>query len=270
MIVYDMPDAEYHRRPELSSTGVRRLLDAPARFRHWADNPQSPKAAFDLGSAVHTKVLGTGSSVVVYPDEHLTPSGNVSTKAATVEWEQQQRANGLIPITAADQRRVDGMAEAVLAHPDARPILERIHGREVTFIADVDGVPCRARFDIYEAGEAADLKSASDASPSGFNRSVAKWGYHLQRRWYDDVHHAETGNRLTGFPLIVVETTAPHLVGVYDLDWMYDDKAAQKCRDARTRYRECVTTGAWPGYGRATLTAPTWLVYEDADEEITV
>jgi hypothetical protein len=270
VIVHDMSDAEYHSRSELSSTGARRLLDSPARFRYWADHPQPTKAAFDLGTAVHAKILGVGAPIVLYPEEHLTPSGNVSTKAATVAWEAEQRAQGVTPIGRADAARVDAMAEAVLADDEARPILERVTGREVTIIQEIDGVPVRARFDIYGDGEAADLKTGRNASPQAFNRSVSTFGYHLQRRWYDDTHAAETGSRLTAFPLIVVESAPPHLVGVYDLDLMYHDKAGEDCQKARRRYRECVERGRWPGYGRATLTAPPWVVYDDETEEIQV
>lgn len=266
MIDYELPEADYHSRPELSSTGARRLLDSPARFRYWADHPQPGKASFDLGSAAHSKVLGVGANTILYPDEHLTPSGNVSTKAATVEWAREQRTDGLIPITQSDADQVDAMAEAVLADPDARAILERIEGREVSVITDVDGVPSRARFDLYDGVEAADLKTARNASPKGFNGSVGNYGYHIQQRWYDDAHHAETGSRLASFKFIVVESAPPHLVGVYDLDFMWADIAERQTKKAREWYRECTEAGVWPGYGSATLTAPTWAVF-DADEE---
>lgn len=261
-----MPEREYHSRGELSSTGARRLLDSPARFRYWEDHSQPAKAAFDLGSAAHTKILGVGANTVEYPAEHLTPSGNASTKAATVAWEQEQRAAGLIPISTGDARKVDAMAEAVLADADAKAILERIAGREVTIIQEIDGVPVRARFDIYGDGEAADLKTGRDASPGGFNRAVGGHGYHIQRRWYDDAHKAETGEWLSSFPLIVVESAPPHLVGVYDLDVTYDDTAGDDCEKARRIYRACIESGTWPAYGRRTLTAPTWVMF-DADDE---
>jgi len=270
MIVRDMHEETYHSRPELSSTQARLLLKSAALFRYAMDHPRSPKRVFDVGSAAHTKILGEGSNVIEYPEEHLTPSGNVSTKGATLAWAEEKRAEGLIPVSPADVADVNGMAEAVLAHPDSRPILERLTQREVTIIQEIDGVPVRARFDLYGAGEAADLKSGRDASPSGFNRSIARYGYFVQRRWYDDTNHAETGDRLHAFPLIIVESTAPYLVGVYDLDFMYDERAGEKCREARRRYRECTETGIWPGYARTTLTAPSWVIYEDADEEIQV
>lgn len=270
MIAYDMPDAAYHSRSELSSTGARKLLDSPARFRYWADHTQPSKPSFDLGTATHSKILGTPANTILYPEEHLTVSGNVSTKAATVEWEREQRAQGLIPISRNDANRVDAMAEAVLADPDARTILEQVAGREVTIITNVDGVPTRARFDIYDGENAADLKTARDASPSGFNRAVGQHGYHIQEAWYTEAHKAETSRPLQSFRFVVVESAAPHLVGVYDLNLMWAELAERRTAQARRTYLECVESGVWPGYGTATLVAPTWAVYEGEDEEIRV
>src|SRR5690606_8673255 len=171
---------------------------------------------------------------------------------------------------AAQAAQVDGMAEAVLADLDARAVLEGIAGREVSIITEVEGVPVRARFDLYDGVDAADLKSSRDASPKGFNRSVGSYGYHVQKRWYDDAHTAETGNPLRSFKFIAVESTAPYLVGVYDLDVMWDDVAAGATQKARSLYRECAETGVWPGYGAQTLTAPTWAVFDADAEEMRV
>lgn len=269
-IIYDLDEREYHADPALSSTGARRLLESPAKFRYSLDHPQPHKDAFDLGTAVHTKVLGVGANVITYPEEHLTPSGAVSTKAATVEWAEEQRANGLVVIGAAQAAQVNGMSEAVLAHPEARSFLEAISGREVSIFAEIDGVPMRARFDIYDGTNSGDFKSARDASPRGFNTSVGRYGYNIQEQWYRDVNTAATGRELETFKFIVAETTAPYLVGVYDLDFMWEDLAKERTKRARELYRACTETNTWPGYASATLTPPTWAVYENEEEEVVI
>ena len=271
MTIYEgMSDEAYHSRKELSSTGARRLLDSPARFRWFEDNPQPPKTSFDVGHAAHTKILGTGAEVIEYPEEFLTASGNASTSKAAKEWEALVRTEGLTPIAPQVARQVDGMAEAVLADPDARQILETITGREVTIVNEIDGVPVRARFDIYDGLRAADLKTTTDASPRAFNRDIGKWGYHVQYAWYSDAHAAETGYQLQSWEFIVVEKTAPHLVGVYDLDHMWREKGHEKAIEARITWKQCVRSNVWPSYGRSTLVAPTWVMYEGEETEIQV
>jgi hypothetical protein len=269
-IIQDLPDHLYHSHPALSSTGVRKLLEAPAIYRHYMDTTQPGKRAFDVGHVAHAKVLGVGTGVIEYPPEHLTPGGNVSTKKATEEWAAEQRSKGLAPVSPGDVGRVDAMAEAILANTDARKVLETVAGREVSLFTTIDDVPMRARFDIYDGINAGDLKTARDASPKGFNAAVGRLGYHIQDRWYAEAHTAITGTELESFRFIVVESAAPFLVGVYDLDFMWEDLAKERTARARDLYRQCTTTDTWPGYSSGTLTPPTWAVYENEEQEIQV
>lgn len=269
-LVHGMTDVEYHARPELSSTDVRRILDSPARFR-WDREHRRESVAFDVGHAVHAKVLGTGPTVIPCPDEHLTPSGNVSTKAATVAWLAEQRAAGLVPIGPADAARIDAMVEAVLAHKGARRILEQPDARpEVSaFATDPDtGVACRARFDLL-ATTAADVKAtAGTASPAGFGRDAAKYGYPVQEAHYLDVHEWATGER-PPLVFIVVEKAPPHLVAVHQLDDVTRLIARDLAARARATYAECTATDTWPGYGDDTLTPqiPGWWIYQADDDQ---
>lgn len=248
MIIHDMPDAEYHSRPELSSTGARLLLDSPARFRHATDNPRPGKRDYDIGHAAHTKVLGVGSGVVGYPEEHLTPSGNVSTKAATLAWADEQRAAGLVPVSPADVATVDAMAEAVLAHPRARELFEAEGDREVSVFNDVEGVASRARLDALTGNTGIDLKTTrKTADADGFARESADFGYFTQEAWYRDTLAAE-GVELERFVFVVVEKAAPHLVGVNEHDVIFQQMGKAAAAEARARYRRGVITGEWPGY----------------------
>lgn len=271
-IVHGMPDAEYHGGPELSSTGVRSLLPeykgSPKKFQ-WALSHRRESRAFDVGHAVHAKVLGVGAGIVAYPVEHLTASGNVSTKAATVEWESEQRGNGLTPVSPEEISRVDAMSEAVLHHDTARPLFEVAEFREVSVFADVDGVTCRARFDAL-SGETkrgvigVDLKSGDDATKTGFERTVAKWGYDVQNAHYDDVYTASEGRPVDEFYFVVMERTGPFEVGVFLLPESWRQMGKRKASEARRLFRDATESGVWPGYDTAIhyLDPPTWVVFE--------
>lgn len=263
MITDQMSEADYHSRSELSSTGARLLLESPAKFKHRQDHPQGGKRAFDVGSAAHAKILGVGDDVIEYPEEHLTPSGNVSTKAATVNWADARRSEGLIPVSPADIAEVHAMAESVLAHPSARALLEMEGQREVSVVTEVDGVPTRARFDALTQGSkviGVDLKTTrKTAEHRGFARAAVDLGYHVQEAWYTDAMAAE-GVELDGFTFIVVEKEAPFLVGVNQLDVVFRQMGVAAAREARKRYRECMESGVWPGYSEKIELAspPAW------------
>lgn len=272
-LIHDMPEAEYHARPELSSTQARALLDSPARYRYDLEHRRE-SVAYDVGHAVHARVLGVGSPVIEYPEEHLTPSGNPSTKAATVAWLEEQRAAGLVPITPAHMLAVDAMAEAALAHPEARRLLEADGHSEVSvFATDPEtGVRCRARIDRLSDDFAIDVKTvAGSASPAGFGRESAKYGYPVQEAWYlDALEWAGEGGR--DFLFLCVEKSAPHLVAVHRFDDVVRLTARGRAARAREVYAECAASGVWPGYGEGVLTAevPAWWLYDGEDDEIDV
>jgi len=269
-IQYDMPESLYHQHSALSSTGARRLLESPARFNYWRQRQEPGKQSYDVGTAVHTKVLGVGAGTIAYPDEHVTASGAVSTKAATVAWAEEQRTRGLTPVAPAQARRIDGMAEAVLGHTTARALFEQVGGHSEASVFATDsttGVEMRARFD-YLGTTAVDLKTtAKTASVDGFARTVAAYGYDVQEQWY--LHTLEqAGTDRIPFVFVVVESEAPHLVGIHQLDIEWQQMGAAKVKRALDTYAECVEQDVWPGYDPSiqTISPPNYLVYQHEDD----
>lgn len=272
-IILDLDERTYHARPELSSTQARQILDSPARYRWQLTQPPRTSDSFDVGHAAHAKILGVGNAVVEYPDEHLTPSGAVSTKAATVAWADEQRTNGLIPITTQHARHIDAMAENVLAHAEARALLEQPGHAEASVFATCDetGIDLRARFDYLPDLDqpdpiAVDLKTTGTrATAREFARSVHTYGYFVQQGHYLDTLALATGRTDVPMRFIVVEKNAPHHVAVHQLDDLYADIGTDHARQARRTLRECLDSGIWPtGLEDVQyLDAPQWLIEDD-------
>lgn len=266
MIAREMPDAEYHARPELSSTGARLLLPefsgSPAKFKY-RQGHDVQSAAFDLGKAVHARVLGVGAQAVAYPSDVLASNGAASTNAAK-EWAEAMRAEGFVPMKSAELRPIERMAESVLAHPTARALFELPGGREVSVFGEVDGVRTRARFDALTDETPSgvfgiDLKTAANpVDAESFAREVLKYGYHVQAEWYKDTARADVGD--VQFVFVAVETTGPHLVAVHRLDILFEEMGRTLGKVARRTYAECVQAGVWPGHPDdvQTISAPVW------------
>lgn len=266
-IVHDMPEKEYHSHPALSSTQARQLLDSPARYHYAKSHPQGPKTAFDLGTAVHSKVLGTGAPLAIIPADILATNGAVSTAAAKA-FVAEARASGKTPVKQDVADEVNEMTEAVLAHRIARALFEQDgHAEASMFATDpVTGVEMRARFDFL-AKVCVDLKTTGkEASASGFAKSVANFGYDVQEGHYKDTLELLTGER-RNFVFVVVETTAPYLVGVHQLDRDFREMGEVKARRARELFAECTASGVWPGYPQEInpIAPPMYSVYDFQD-----
>lgn len=267
--------------PTLSSTLARIILTRSPRHA-WAEHPRlnpewrpTDSTAFDIGRAAHRAVLGFGDEYVPIPEDLLDVRGGATTKAARA-FIEEIRAAGATPLKPAEWEAVERMATAV----GERLALMGIHfdpaRSEITALAEVDGVWCRAMVDnAPKAGALYDLKTCEDASPDALVRSVLRYGYDVQAAHYLDTWEAATGEQRR-FRFVFVEKKPPHEISVVELcddpddegDWM--ETARSKAREARRRWKRCLETGEWPGYPPCVgiLTAPVWYAASWADQDL--
>lgn len=280
-IYYGVPELDYHRGvfgPDggsLSSTEAKRLLETPATYMWFKNNPQPPSKAFDLGHIVHGLVLGVGLEVVAYPERVLGKGGAATTKAAR-EFAAEARENGQIPIKEQDLEVPIAMADAVLAHPIARALFEA-GDPEVSIYAQNAGVWMRGRVDWVHAptnntGDAVlvDLKtSATTPTLDNFSRISATYHYGLQREWYRHIWQANTGGVAPRFLHVVVAKTPPYLVAVVELDAEFERIGKTQMERALTTWRVCNDSGEWPGIPAETglVGPPAWYANTELDEE---
>lgn len=259
--------------PSLSST-LARLILSRSPLHAWTAHPRlNPtwepveKKIFDIGRAAHRAVLGAGGDYVAYPADCLASNGAASTKEAKA-WAEEQRAAGRTPLKADEVDQIGAMADAVRRQIDAMGIRLDPARSEMTALAEVDGIWCRAMIDNAPADPRQplyDIKTTTDASPEALAKTVAAYGYDVQAAHYLAVWKAATGEDRK-FRLIFVEKEAPYGVSVAELyrkpgdeaDWF--DHADALAADARRIWGECLTSGRWPGYPArvAVIGAPGW------------
>jgi hypothetical protein len=253
--VYDLPFLAYLADPvaggSLSSTGARRLLDCPAKYRWQADHPQPPKREFDLGHAAHKYVLGAGAELVVldYP--------NYLTKKAKSERDAAYDA-GKTPLLTHHHEQVLAMAAELRKVEAADGLFKPGTGTPEQTLVWQDretGVWCRALLDWLPHPTDSrfllrDYKtSGHGANPDGFDRTVYNFGYHIQLAFH------LMGARALGLAgddaqalLVVQETDPPYLAAVINLDRIAMRIGHQEARRAIHLYAECQAAGRWPGY----------------------
>jgi hypothetical protein len=262
--IYDgMPEGVYHSDPvpagSLSSSGARNLLppSCPARFRYEAGNPPLPKDSFELGSAAHKLVLGAGAEITVIK------AANWRTDAAKNE-RDAARAEGYLPLLAAEHEVVKAMAAALRKHPVASALFDPENGKpeQSLFWQDPEtGVIRRSRLDWLPDANArgrlivADYKTCVSASPEAIAKSAANYGYHQQDPWYRDGVRALGLSADPAFLFVFQEKEPPYLITIAELDADAVRLGRELNRLAIEVYRDCVQTGIWPGYEAEALRA---------------
>jgi len=255
-LIYDLPFPDYLNLDRLSSSGLKDIDKNPAYFDYRRKNPSPSNPSQSLGTHTH--------GLVLQPETHhfaVPPDVDRRTKKGKMAWEEFiAGSQGALVVTMEQHEKALAMQKAVIAHPYARALLGA--GKpEVSALWDQFGAQCKARFDWLpdEFDVLVDLKTCSDASPTGFAKACGNWSYHIQAALYSMAAEAcGLGKRPMIF--IAVENEPPHLVGLYVIDDQALIAAEYKIERLIEQYAECRERNDWPGYSKEieTLELPKW------------
>ena len=265
----EMPDSEYHQRPELSKSMTDRLEKSPAHLQEYLNGEgMTSTDAMKFGSAYHHWVLEYDTFWDHYADkpEGLKKPTEAQLKAKKpsdktveqiAEWKKFTASiQGKTVIKAADLEKIRAMRQVLEQHPMAsRLLFQQTKYTEIAmFWKDpLTNIRCRGKADLIRTDDIfVDLKTTEDASLAGFKRSVYKYRYHVQDVSYSGAFRQITGRHPAAFTFVVQEKTPPYLVEVYDLppEWRLDGEIKYN-RNLQT-YTDCQLAQSWPGYSDGT------------------
>lgn len=268
----DIPAEDYHGNanllpgPSLSSSGAKLILNkSPLHFWHQSPmNPARPgqdnKAHYAVGRAAHDMILLSDRWTEFY---HVTPEGFSLAKSKAMEAEIAEYHDaierGLTTLKHDDAETVRQVAAAIQRSPLAT--LALTNGEAETTLAWKDeetGVWLRARPDFMPAAVrvggdvivVSDLKFVADthATPEGFKRAIANFGYHQSAAFYADGIKEVFGNAPTNWLHVVVEKEAPYCVALYELPAEDIERGRWLNREAIRKFADCLSADKWPGY----------------------
>ena len=278
--IHDVDAATYHRFRAASASGLRVIhAGTPAHLRRSWDDQDKPSLALVLGTLIHGLVLEPQTPlprIAIVPETYIVPDDAKPAKGApqpgeTVPWNNRagycrqwralQEAAGKIVLDAEDMATVRECAQAVEANDEAAELLRKCIHRESTLVWETEArTPCKARLDAWgEDALIVDVKTTTDASPSGFARSAYDLGYHLQAAWYVDGLEALTGWKAS-FYFVAVEKDS-RLVTVHHATHDFLQRGREAYGRALAQFEEAWASGVWPGYapGIHDLNVPEWV-----------
>lgn len=262
-IYHDISNEQYHSGSGISNSGLGDILQSPYHFyaRHLdpARPPRAETQSQQDGTLAHCAILEPEA----FNDRYVVgPDVRRGTKAWKAFEEDHPGKTVIKPdqyTTAMRQReavwRIADVAEAL---SKGRPEVSAYWKDEQT------GVLCRCRPDwVHDAGTGVillDVKTYGDASPSEFERQVARMRYHRQDPFYSDGYSIASGRPVLGFIFVAVEAAWPHAASAVMLD---DDSRASgrnQYRRALDIYAECLAKNEWPGYSNSIglIRIPEW------------
>ncbi len=268
--------ADYLAIDACHNSDLKELADGktPAHLYWSMTHVEQDREAFRVGAATHCAILEPerfAKEYVEFPKFDMRKTGD---KAAAAEWNLKNADK--IPLKADEWKLAVALSKAVWENPCAAELLganKGINEAAVIWIDKATGLLCKARLDrftTYHVTEdhvgwptVIDVKTAEDASPSGFARAVVKFKYYWQAAFYTD-GLATLDPRPRRFVFLVIEKAPPYCIAAYELDDTAMDEGRAQYRKALDSFAECQKSGKWPGYavGINTLELPKWIYIE--------
>ena len=252
-------NAEYHgRKTHLSSTNIRTFKKNRKQFEYGLTHElvKQTKAMAD-GTAVHAFFLERDkfdTDFVIKPADI-----KLNTKVGK-EWALENQSKIII-----DSELGNNLYEMEKSFMDSpAKLIYDIKGEtELSYFWDDLGTikgKCRPDWLSDDGSIVVDIKTTTDASPRGFQKSISNWGYHLQLGWY------LRGLRKLGVPaeqfiIIAIEKTAPFCVGVYRADQEMINFAMKEVDQLMPEIQTAMVSKEFPDYTPeiTSIGLPPWM-----------
>lgn len=264
--VFDLPMPDYVATHGVRQSMLKLLAKSPAHMKHAIEHPEPDTPDQLIGTITHVAVFEPKrleTCCWVKPETYQDPK--------TIDWKKWNgNANACKDWLAAHQdrpiisqenyTRVLGIRDSVARHPAAALALKTGKAEQSLFCEDPEtGLQLKCRADWMSGNAFADLKTCLDASESGFKKTVAQRGYHIQAAM--TLHIAEIlGLGKEHFIFIAAEKEPPYAVAIWELEPEDLEIGRNQFRRLLSRYLECTVSDSWPAYSKniERLSLPAW------------
>lgn len=268
----DISFEEYLSWPFVHHSDLVKFNQSAAHVRESMLHPRRSTEAMVFGQAYHCAVLEPGRFAKSYIPSITTDAKGKKldrrTKEGKAAWEEfEKNARGMTILDGADYDTLIGMQRRIWRHPAAKEMLSAPGHSEVSIVwkDEETGLMCKARLDrvaVYGGYPyLIDLKSTErDASERGVTNTIASYKYHQQAGMYHAGMEALFPGPYRKFAFIFQEKQRPYEPSVNDLDDIALAQGKSQFRKHINRFRECLETGEWPGYGDGIglVSIPQW------------
>lgn len=261
--IYDISNELYHTSEGLSRSGVMHFKKSPLHYWNKYHNPDRKTVDTSdqksLGSIVHSLILEPELFARNYVVEEKVDK---RTKAGKARWEELRIENaGKLAIDEGIYEVAQRIRDAFMMNEYAPEFLKGADIEKSIFWNDSEtGVLCKARPDLWKNNVFCDLKTATDASPRSFQRSIAQYGYHIQAAMVRDGIHHVRGDVITDCVFIAIESVEPYAVAVYILDKKAIDIGHLEYKQILSEYKKYTENPpkVWSSYAPSSITLPDY------------
>lgn len=252
MSVFYESDKEYFADNSRISNSMLTELKKSAKGFHrqyiLGERQQRDSKAMRIGTLVHGLLLepqALAERIIVAPKiNRRTKEGQAAYDAFLTE------ALGKVIVDPDELATARNMVDEVNTRVDFKPFKERFEDRNANIEKGIQfewfHIQCKAKPDFVSGSRifCIDVKTTDDPSPSGFARSVLKYGYHRQAALYS-IGCREVYGCKPNFVFVVVGNSEPYDTAVYTLSQELYGQGAHEVAALLHEYKARLASGNW-------------------------
>lgn len=248
----------YFQSKGISQSGLKIFEKSPLHYKWSLTNPIVPTEAMKFGSLTHYVCFEEEimfDYVAVFDDKHRpVPSADYRNKE-NQKWKANKiteiELSGKVAYLGVDYDRARTMRDRLHANPQSREVL---FARGNIFESGTHWMKgksqCKGKIDVKNEYFLADLKTAQDADPHAFHRTIFNMKYDRQGAMYLD---GDAGGNLNfedmkEYMIVAIEPEEPHAISVHRLRKEVIQYAYHDYCNLVNQLQTCLDTNVWQGY----------------------
>lgn len=247
---------------------LKHMLRSPLAYKYALESTERRDTpAMALGRAVHALVFDPET----FSDDFCIWEGGTRRGKEWQSFVDDHEGATILKEDEADLAAI--IAAAVRTHPMTQPYLKvaGLFEQPLRWTDPDTGLPCKGRPDwiVPDLAALIDLKTCGSIDGRAFGNDAYKYGYHMQLAHYAAGVELALGWRPQQVLIVAVEKTAPHDVGVFEIDGETMALADIAVHELLRQVKACSDGNTWPGrYAeKQALQLPAWVYASDDDDD---
>lgn len=244
-VIENMDFKEYLSLDRLSSSALKDYMVCPAYYKWRKKNPMKESEYLKIGTMVHTWILENHTFNNLYMGIPKLDKRTKAGKDAYASYLEQANGRELID------------EDLIKRYTQIKPYNDTKN--EVTVLFEINGVPCKARFDCLRTKEngVEDIKTIANIFK--IDRQFADLKYYIQAGFYSEAYKAAFGHYPEFFKFTFISTGDYFDMVTREISFEYLEYGRIKALENVDNFKYSCENNHWPGLEMGDIEMPSWM-----------
>lgn len=242
-VIENMDFKEYLSLDRMSSSALKDYITAPAYYKWRKQNPMQETPNLALGTMVHTWILENSKFNKLYMGIPKLDKRTKAGKDAFASYVEQANGRELID------------EDLIKRYTHIKPYNDTKN--EVTVLFELNGLPCKARFDCLRENGVEDIKTIANIFK--IDKQFSDLKYYIQAGFYSEAYKAAFGVWPDFFKFTFISTGDYFDMVTREISFEYLEHGRMQAIEALDNFKYSKENNYWPGIPAKDIEMPSWM-----------